>query len=76
MHVWELNKRLILLAMNDVLVAMNNVESLLHHIHSLICATTHSKYTSECLQEPGVRVGGGGGTLAVGSARRCHIRRR
>jgi hypothetical protein len=34
--VWELKERLILLAVNDLLVGLNNLQMLLHDIHALI----------------------------------------
>jgi hypothetical protein len=64
-HVRELNKRLIPLTMNDLLVAVNNMNVLLHHIHAQICAAAHGEDTSEHLQETGV-LRGGRGTTATG----------
>jgi hypothetical protein len=75
-HVWKLNQGLIPLIVNDLLIAMNNVKSGLHHIHALICVTSHDKDTLEHLQEPRVGAGGGGGTTVVGSVSRSHIWRR
>jgi hypothetical protein len=71
----ELNKRLIPLAMNSLLVAVNNVHAALHHIQTLIYVAAHSKDTPKHLQEAGVGAGRGG-TTAVGSASRSHIWRR
>jgi hypothetical protein len=61
---------------NDLLVATNNVQVVPHHIHALICVTTHSKDTPEHLQETRVGAEGGGGTTVAGSVSRSHIYRR
>jgi hypothetical protein len=74
--VWKLNKRLIPLTMNDLLVVVNNVKAVLHHILALICVTAHSKDTPKHLQEIGVGVGGGGGNTTTSCISRSHIWRR
>jgi hypothetical protein len=75
-HVMELKKWLILLTVNDLLVAVNNLKALFQHIHALICAMAHGEDTLEHLQEARVGDGGGGDTIAVGSASKSHSWRR
>jgi hypothetical protein len=75
MLLGELNKRLIPLTVNNLLVVVNNVDVALHHVHTLICVAEHSKDTLKHLQEVGVGAGGGG-TTSVGSESRSHIQGR
>jgi hypothetical protein len=60
-HVRELKKCLIPLTMNDLLVASDDLNVLLHHLHTLICATAHGKDTPEHLRDAKVGARGGGG---------------
>jgi tartrate dehydratase alpha subunit/fumarate hydratase class I-like protein len=69
----ELNKWLIPLAVNNLLVHLKNVDAAIHDINMLICAATHRKDTPEHLQEIGVGARGVGGTTTMGSVSRSHI---
>jgi hypothetical protein len=50
-YVEKLQERLILLAMNDLLIVPHNLQVLLHDIHGLIRALTHRKDASEHLKK-------------------------
>jgi hypothetical protein len=56
--------------MIDLLVALHNLKALIHHIQTLISASTCGKDTMEHLQDAGVGSRSRGGTTTVGSARR------
>jgi hypothetical protein len=72
--VGELLERLILLAVNNLLVALHNLKALIHHIQTPINALTCGKDISEHLQDAGVGSRSGGGTTTVGSARKSSSR--
>jgi hypothetical protein len=69
----ELNKKVIPLAMNNLLVHVKSVDAVIHDIHALVCAMAHEKDTPEHLQDARISTGGSGGTTTTGSAR-SHIR--
>jgi hypothetical protein len=72
--VGELLERLILLAVNNLLIAPHNLKALIHHIQTLISASACGKDTSEHLQDVGVGSRSRGGTTTVGSVRRSSRR--
>jgi hypothetical protein len=61
----ELLERLILLAVNNLLVAPHNLQALLHDIQALIRAPTHRKDAFEHLQKAVVGTGGRRGTTTA-----------
>jgi hypothetical protein len=68
--VRELLERLILLAVNNLLVVPHNLKVLIDHIQTLISAPACGKDTLEHLQDAGVGSRSRGGTTTVGSVRR------
>jgi hypothetical protein len=72
--VGELLQWLVPLAVNNLLVAPHNLKALIHHIQTLISASTYGKDTLEHLQVARVGSRSGGGTTTMGSARRSNSR--
>jgi hypothetical protein len=66
--VGELLEWLIPLAVNNLLVVPHNLKALIHHIQTLISASTCSKDTLEHLQDAEVESKSGGGTTTADSA--------
>jgi hypothetical protein len=67
-YIRKLLKRLISLAVNDLLIAPHNLKALIQHIHALIHEPACGKATPEHLQDVGAGTSCGGGTTTVGSA--------
>jgi hypothetical protein len=72
----ELDKRVIPLTMNDVLVPPEDVGAVLMDIHALVGAMTHGEESMKHLQDAGVSSRGGRGTTIVGRVRRGYMQRR
>jgi hypothetical protein len=64
-NIW----RLVLLAVNNLLVASHNLKALIHHIQMLIRASACGKDALKHLQDTGVGSRSGGGTTTTDSAR-------